>query len=55
MIAEKKWILAKGDDTGGKTQELASGLGIPPVLAGLLIQRGIDSTESAERFFNPLL
>ncbi len=54
MIAEKKWILSR-ESTSEKTQELASGLNIPPVLANLLTQRGIDSLEAAKRFFNPLL
>lgn len=54
MIAEKKWIFSR-ESTSEKTQELASGLNIPPVLANLLTQRGIDSLEAAKRFFNPLL
>ncbi|MDE7134916.1 MAG: single-stranded-DNA-specific exonuclease RecJ [Rikenellaceae bacterium] len=54
MIAEKKWILSR-ESASEKTQELASGLDIPPVLANLLTQRGIDSLEAAKRFFNPLL
>ncbi len=32
---------------------LASELGVDPVVAGLLVQRGIDSYESARRFFRP--
>ena len=54
MIAEKKWLLADSCPAS-KTQELASKLDIPPVLANLLIQRGIDSVEAAKRFFSPLL
>lgn len=54
MVAEKKWILANQFD-GKKAQELSKGLNIPLVLAGLLIQRGVDTMEEARRFFNPSL
>ena len=35
--------------------ELAAGQKISPVLANLLVQRGIDTNEKASRFFNPRL
>ncbi|WP_101689016.1 single-stranded-DNA-specific exonuclease RecJ [Dysgonomonas massiliensis] len=38
-----------------KRDELAKKIAKSPVLAQLLIQRGIDSVEKAERFFNPSL
>ena len=34
---------------------IASQIGISPVLANLLVQRGIDTVEKAEKFFNPQL
>ena len=36
-------------------EALASALRIPPVLANLLVQRGIDTKEKAHSFFNPQL
>lgn len=35
------------------TRALASELGVEPVVAGLLVQRGIDSFDAARRFFRP--
>ncbi len=34
---------------------LAAALDIPPVLANLLVQRGIETEEEAWQFFNPKL
>lgn len=49
---EKKWIVKPlpGDD---KTTALAATLNIDPILAALLIQRGVNSYDEAEKFFNP--
>ena len=54
MSAEKRWVLkAQGDaDT---VEGLAASLGIPVVLANLLVQRGITTHEEAWQFFNPKL
>jgi single-stranded-DNA-specific exonuclease len=40
---------------GAKVDMLASHLGIAPQLANLLVQRGIESCEQAEKFFDPKL
>ena len=54
MVAGKKWILnPQGDNE--KTQSLSLQLGIPTVLTNLLVQRGVDTVEKANRFFNPNL
>lgn len=54
MSAEKRWVLkAQGDPATVET--LAVSLDIPPVLANLLVQRGITTTEEAWKFFNPKL
>ncbi len=54
MSKEKRWVLKERADKT-RTEELSSVLGIAPVLANLLIQRGIDTYEKAFRFFNPRL
>ena len=54
MLAEKRWVLKEQADPE-KTARLAAELGIAPVLANLLIQRGIETHEEAWRFFNPKL
>ncbi len=54
MPIEKRWVVkAQGDPA--TVAALAAGLRISPVLANLLVQRGIDTVEKAEKFFNPRL
>ena len=51
---EKKWVIRKGADES-KVRELSSELGIDPVLAELLVQRGVHTFEEARAFFRPSL
>ncbi|MGM9749323.1 MAG: single-stranded-DNA-specific exonuclease RecJ [Candidatus Cryptobacteroides sp.] len=52
MAKEKKWILEKiADDEN--VSRLSSELGIDPVLARLLTQRGITTFQQAREFFRP--
>lgn len=51
---EKKWVIRKGADES-KERELSSELGIDPVLAELLVQRGVHTFEEARAFFRPSL
>lgn len=46
----KRWSISAPD--GEKVRELAREAGIPELTAGLLISRGADSAEEAERFFS---
>lgn len=48
-----EWNIAPQDDPG--VQALSSALGIPPILAQLLLRRGLATTESARTFLNPSL
>ena len=54
MPIEKKWVLKEQGDPK-LVAELATRLGISPVLSNLLVQRGIRSEEEAKRFFAPQL
>lgn len=54
MQKERKWILKEGAD-GEKVSRLSAELGIDPVLATLLVQRGIGSFNEARNFFRPSL
>ncbi len=54
MPIEKRWVV-KPSGSPEVVAELAATLGISPVLADLLTQRGIDSVEKARNFFNPRL
>ena len=54
MPIDKRWeVKAQGDPVAA--QAIASHIGISPVLANLLVQRGIDTVEKAEKFFDPQL
>ncbi len=54
MPIEKRWVVkSRGEETA--VAALAAGTGISPILANLLVQRGIDTVEKASRFFNPRL
>lgn len=54
MPIEKRWVV-KPQGEPEAVAHLATALKISPVLANLLVQRGIDSVEEARRFFNPQL
>lgn len=54
MSAEKRWVLKEQGDAA-TVENLAGSLGIPYVLANLLVQRGIKTHEEAWQFFNPKL
>src|SRR6266571_7997911 len=50
---KKKWIVRESD--GVRAAELAAMIGVSPIVADLLIARGYDDQESAQRFLNPSL
>ena len=52
--AEKQWII-KTPASEDKSSRLATELGIDRVLAGLLVQRGVETFEDARKFFRPSL
>ena len=52
MAVEKKWILRECADQGAVNQ-LSSELGVDPVLAQLLVQRGVTTFQQARSFFRP--
>lgn len=54
MNREKRWVL-KAQAPEDKVQALAKALDVSPVLANLLVQRGIETAAEAEYFFNPRL
>ena len=54
MLIEKKWILKEGTDEAN-VRQLSSELGVDPVLAELLVQRGVHTFEQARAFFRPNL
>ena len=54
MLIEKKWILKEGSDQD-VVRQLSSELGVDPVLAELLVQRGVRTFEQARAFFRPSL
>jgi single-stranded-DNA-specific exonuclease len=49
----KKWRVRQTDSV--RSAELATALGVSPIVAGLLIARGHQTPELAERFLNPSL
>ena len=54
MLIEKKWILKESTDEAN-VRQLSSELGVDPVLAELLVQRGVHTFEQARAFFRPNL
>lgn len=54
MPIDKRWVI-KEQGNSEKVANLAAQLNIPPVLANLLVQRGIETYNEATRFFNPKL
>ncbi|WP_417185158.1 single-stranded-DNA-specific exonuclease RecJ [Alistipes putredinis] len=54
MPIETRWVVTpQGNPTA--VAAMAAATGISPVLANLLVQRGIDTLEKAKKFFNPQL
>ena len=53
MPIEKRWVVKPQGDPATVAM-LAAALRISPVLANLLVQRGIDNVEKAEKFFKRL-
>ena len=54
MPTEKRWVVKPQGDPATAAM-LAAALRISPVLANLLVQRGIDTVEKADKFFKPNL
>ena len=54
MAVEKIWKLREGADADN-IKQLSSELGVDPVLAELLVQRGVHTFEQARSFFRPSL
>lgn len=52
MPKEKKWIFKEASDPE-TVRRLASELGVDPVLAELLVQRGVHTFQEARAFFRP--
>ena len=51
--ADIPWVCAVCDEA--HAADLARAAGIPPVIAQLLINRGVCTTEDAQQFLNPSL
>lgn len=51
---EKRWVLKEQSDAS-EVAQLSAALGIDPVLANLLIQRGVKTFDQAKNFFRPSL
>src|SRR5712671_1496873 len=51
--SSKRWIVGEPDPVS--SAELAAGLGLPPIVAGLLVARGHHDIDSARAFLNPSL
>ena len=54
MPTRKRWAVKPQGDSEA-VAKLAAALRLSPVLANLLVQRGIDNVEKAEKFFRPSL
>ncbi len=54
MPIAKRWVVREQAHPAA-VSDLATQLGLPDVLANLLLQRGIDTPERVEKFFNPRL
>ncbi len=54
MPIDKRWVV-KPLGNQEKVENLATKLSISPILAQLLVQRGIDNVEKAKNFFSPQL
>ena len=54
MPIQKRWVVRpRGEQEA--VERLAAHLRMSPVLTNLLVQRGIDTVEKANKFFNPQL
>lgn len=51
---KKRWVINTPPETN-KIQELAHKINCNPIIANLLLQRGINSPEVAQAFFYPSL
>ena len=54
MPIEKRWVV-KPQGERAVVESLSTELGMSTVLTNLLVQRGIDTTEKAKKFFSPSL
>ncbi|MDR2890909.1 MAG: single-stranded-DNA-specific exonuclease RecJ [Alistipes sp.] len=54
MPIEKPWVILDQGDPA-RVEDLSAALGLSPVLANLLVQRGVTTPEEAKGFFNPSL
>ena len=54
MPINKRWVVKPQGEIQA-VENLSVALGIAPVLANLLVQRGIDTVEKADKFFKPSL
>ena len=54
MPIEKRWVVKPQGDPATVAM-LAAALRTSPILANLLVQRGIDTVEKADKFFKPSL
>ncbi|OAV68418.1 Single-stranded-DNA-specific exonuclease recJ [Bacteroidales bacterium Barb6] len=55
IMADKWNFLTPSEEQTHKGDKLAEQLGISPIVALLLVRRGISSVEEADKFFNPVL
>lgn len=51
---EKRWVFKRAENSTA-VQDLSSKLNVTPVLADLLVQRGVDTFDKAKAFFRPEL
>ncbi|MFI3330762.1 MAG: single-stranded-DNA-specific exonuclease RecJ [Rikenellaceae bacterium] len=54
MSISRNWVVKDQGETS-KVETISTQLGISPVLANLLVQRGIATLQGAKKFFNPSL
>ena len=54
MPIDKRWVVKPQGDPR-TVEAVATSAGLPRVLANLLVQRGIDTVEKVNKFFNPSL
>ena len=52
-MAAKKWTIRKHDHK--RASEFAREVGVPPLIAALLLARGYDTNAKADEFLNPSL
>lgn len=54
MHVQKRWEITQSGDIIA-AEKISKAMDLPLILADLLVQRGIDTVETAEKFFNPKL